>query len=279
MWGSYAYTGIGLTTLWCAAAVLLVVSAAPVFWASVAAGLAVLTGQHCAVLLAGATLYLVAERGWKPALGFVIGTGVVVAIGLAFVGRSVDAMWTSVVMTHSYHLDGADLSSGKDALLFTTWALDQLPLLSLACLAISAGRLERWLFGLVAAHIAVVAGMGSGQELYLYPTLPLLALLAARGAGVLTQRAGASAILAACVSASATTHGIHGRRPRVSTRWRVSRARPSQRGSPTSCDPVGSRTVPCSDIRRSPTSSRSTSVAESRVATPTSIRGGRCRVQ
>lgn len=162
-------------------------------------GLALLTGQHAAVIVAVSWAGL-AARCRREALVFLVVfvTTIGVAIGGAWLAGG-HHVYQDLVGHHLYHLHGDDGGSSDLGWWLVSWGLENFPLLVLACCAPllfgratqQEGRGEpalprpKWLLRpwpflalVCVCHVGAVVGMKGGLILYLVPAVPLLALLA-----------------------------------------------------------------------------------------------------
>lgn len=192
-----SFTGINLVALWTTLCVVFAVTERPLL-AGLSGGAALMTGQH-AIVIVGLAAVIVFLQEWRKLLHFVAGcAAVVAAIVAVVVAAGGTAIWNDLVGHHLYHLR-ADASPERSAFgwFISTWLLENLPVLLLACFALIFGATDRqrkgilakwntgpvYLLALCAAiHLFVVALIQGGQILYVQPAFPLLALLA--GAGV-----------------------------------------------------------------------------------------------
>ncbi len=184
-----AYTGIHWVALGCLCCVVLTLRGR-LFAAGLAGGLALAAGQHAAVLVAGAGLIsLVRSRAQVLRFAGGLGVGLGVPLAVVAVAAGPAAVWQDLVARHLYHLGHAAPSAEGDLSFFLlSTAFENLPWLGLAVLGAvwPQGNVEvrraRALVGLlVVAHLGVVASMTGGLVLYLFPAMPLLALLAGHG--------------------------------------------------------------------------------------------------
>jgi hypothetical protein len=164
-------------------------------WAGVTAGLALASGQHAAVLVAGAALVVVARHRralWRFVAGAAI--ALVPTFGVAAARSGPARLWEDLAGRHLYHLGAAAPGAEGDLSFFQiTTLLENLPWLALALWAVlrpredgsaeaREARLARWSLGALAlAHVLVVRGMSGGLILYAFPAVPLVALLAGDG--------------------------------------------------------------------------------------------------
>lgn len=186
------YTGIHLTAA-LSLACLYLTSRRRSTLAGVAAGLALLAGQHAAIICGVCGLATLAAYGWRAGLRFAVGFTVV--FGTAMLGLLAagvyDDFYASVIAQHLYHV-GSVVDPSERAFFvfnFVNWLAEHAVWL-LACPALVALRLRplsraRWTdFGVLSsvaalAHVVVVAQMTGGLMLYLVPALPLIAIASA----------------------------------------------------------------------------------------------------
>jgi hypothetical protein len=186
----------------------------------IAGGLALATGQHSAVLVAGTGLWILV-RGRRGAARFAAGAAG--ALLLAFLPALVLAgpgnVYQDLIGHHLYHVAGPATPERSELGWYAGGvALEQLPLLALAAFALwprraaaagsvaaekgrRAGQVARppepqqptrtALALLLCGHVAAVGLMRGGLVLYLFPALPLLALLAGDGLVRLARALGA----------------------------------------------------------------------------------------
>jgi hypothetical protein len=212
-----AYTAIQWVAAWSTLCWALSLSGAPLL-GGIAGGLALATGQHSAVVVAGVGAALLV-RNRPGLLRFCAGLGGTLAA--VFLPSLVQAgaanIYQDLVGHHLYHVAGPAVAEHSELGWYaTSVALDQLLLIVLAAAALWTRRAGaapstavprgkkrarkeraavpsavtppdpsgpiRWtLASLLGAHVAAVFLMRGGLVLYLFPALPLLALLAADG--------------------------------------------------------------------------------------------------
>lgn len=214
-----AFTGINLVSTWTTAAVLLSVAGRPGL-AGLAAGAAIATGQHAAVLGVFAGLVAIGS-GLRAAIRFAAGATAVVAVvfctAYALGGTS---LWRDLVGNHFYHLDiqnGTDESRLGWFLATVAGENAHLVLLAAAALIVRSHSTSptvsfgRWcvrpstVIGIAAAlHVVTLVAMAGGQILYLQPAIPLLACIAGTG----SARIGA-AVLRASQDIKRRTTEVH----------------------------------------------------------------------
>lgn len=195
------WTGIHLVALGALVCVALAWRGRP-FASGLAGGLALAAGQHAAVLVAGAGfIVLLRERGRVLRfLGGVAGAlGATLGVVAAVAGLG--ALWEDLFGRHLYHLTTGPAEGDLSFFLLTT-ALDSLAWLVLAAAALWPGLPSRggeardvrwlrwWLGALVVGHVGAVAVMAGGLVLYLFPAVPLVALLGGDGVVRLVAWAG-----------------------------------------------------------------------------------------
>ena len=184
--GLFAFTGMKWVTLWCTACVVAWLHDRP-GWGGLAAGLALASGQHAAVVctLVGV---LFGCRGWRSLVGYAASlTGVVVVSYGACVALGGEDVFQALVGHHLYHVTGSDPGTERTFwFLYRVWWEDNLLVLVLfvasagiACL--SGGR--TWgavlaVVSVVVLHHLVVVAMAGGQYLYLHVVTPLIVLVA-----------------------------------------------------------------------------------------------------
>lgn len=192
-----SFTGINLVSTGTTAAVLLSVVGRPGL-AGVAAGAAISTGQHAAVLVAFAGL-IAAGKGIRSAGRFFAGMMTVVAVVLFVVlALGGTSLWTDLVGYHLYHLESeTGNESGQLVWFLTTVAGENSHILLLAVSALLLVPLTtsttvsfgRWrirsstvIVLCATLHVVAVLVMAGGQILYIQPAVPLIACLAGAGA-------------------------------------------------------------------------------------------------
>ena len=207
------FTGIELVSLWCLLTVGFILLKKP-WWSGLFAALAMTTGQHSAVLVGAAfalSIILLGRQFYRFVLPLLGVTAVIFLFVYAVGGHGI---FQYLVERHLYHVvDPVNVKKGNLAWGMKIWALENLYLLLL--IFISLGR-EIWGSGyrdtreyldyifklpfvkylrdpawvlliLALGHLLVVITMTGGITLYVYPIVPLLALIAGRGAVHLSQ--------------------------------------------------------------------------------------------
>ena len=203
----HSFTAIHQVALLSTLCVVLALLERPLL-SGLAAGLALVCGQHAAVLLAGTALLIGLRRPRELprfAAGALLALGAVFGAAVARAGWH--PVWQDLVGRHLYHLGGAGAaapaSEGDLGWYLASAGLENLALLLLAAAALlpsPSGAPEAPPRGiplplglplpgpdrlalamLASAHLAVVALMRGGLILYVFPALPLLALLAGDG--------------------------------------------------------------------------------------------------
>jgi hypothetical protein len=207
------FTGIGLVSLWCLLTVGFILLKKP-WWSGLFAAMAVTTGQHGAILVGAAfllSILLLGRQFYRFVLPFLALTGIIFLFVYIFGGHDV---FQYLVGQHLYHVDDTvKVTKGNLGRGMKIWALENLYLLLL--IFISLGReiwgrgyqgtrefvdyIVRWPFLkyvrdpvwviliLAIGHLLVVFTMKGGITLYVYPVIPLLALIAGRGAVHLSE--------------------------------------------------------------------------------------------
>ncbi len=188
----FAFTGIHAVALGATACALLALLDAPAL-AGVAAGLALGAGQHAAILVGAAGLWVLfrSRRGAAAFALALLATSAVVYGGAAALGGR--EMARDLLGRHLYHLSSSSAAEdGELGFYLPTTALENLFLIALAAVSLArrssggapptASGPRLFLAAAVAAHVGAVALMSGGLVLYLFPALPLLALLAGDGA-------------------------------------------------------------------------------------------------
>ncbi len=183
VFGQWAFTGMNLVSLGCTACVVAWLYDRPA-WAGVAAGLALATGQHAAVVCAVVAILFVI-REWRWGLTYLAcATGVAAACYGACVVLCGEGVFQALVGHHLYHVAGSD--PGTDAqfgFLYRVWWADNLLVLLLfiagtviAVLTRHRARTAMALAALVILHHLVVIAMAGGQFLYIHAVTPLIVL-------------------------------------------------------------------------------------------------------
>lgn len=207
------YTGIELVSFWCLLAVGFTLLKRP-WWSGLFAAMAVATGQHSAILVGAAfvlSFFLLGKQFYRFVLPFLSLTGIIFLSVYLAGGRG---FFQYLVGQHLYHvIDPVNVTKGDLSWGMKIWLRENLYLLLL--IFISLGReiwgrsyqgtrafLEykvKWPFlnylrdpawvilVLALGHLLVVLTMKAGVMLYVYPVIPLLALVAGRGAVHLSQ--------------------------------------------------------------------------------------------
>jgi hypothetical protein len=191
LFARHTFTGIQQVALTGALCVVLGLAGSPLL-SGIAAGLSLGCGQHAAVLLLGTAL-LIGVRRPRELLRFAAGAlcALAAVFGLAAAQAGTHAIWQDLIARHLYHLGAASMpDDGQLRWYLVNAGLENLPLLVLAAAAWlvpqaapqpQGALARRALTLLVLAHLAAVMLMSGGLILYVFPALPLLALLAGDG--------------------------------------------------------------------------------------------------
>ena len=190
------YTGIHWVALFSCLVVYYGVRGRPAA-AGTAAGFAMASGQHAAVLVGVVPLLL-----WYRAGATKIKTPLQYAAACTLVFGSFcgsaylvggDSIFQDLVGRHLYHVTGTHRSSNLGWWI-TLFGCDELWLYLLALLGTCAGavsieqRYVRCIFILAAIHVCVVVWMQGGLILYMFPVLPLFSWCAGHGADFIWHR-------------------------------------------------------------------------------------------
>jgi len=197
--GEYSYTGMQVVVC-CTTAMLAATWAGRSTFAGFAAGAAICAGQHAFPLVVVALLHEL-SRGRRRVIAFLAGAAATVALVLLpFVLASPSGVWRDLVSHHLYHTEAAvDEQIARLHPHLFLWILDNAPLFffALAALAVPSAFLHGWpprraaagrngsdpalfLVAAVLAQTVAVFGIRGGIVMYLWPVLPLLAVLSAR---------------------------------------------------------------------------------------------------
>ena len=207
------FTGIELVSLWCLLTVGFILLKRP--WsAGLFAAMAVATGQHSAILVGAAfvlSIFFLGKRFYRFVFPFLGVTGFIFIFVYLDGGRD---FFQYLVGQHLYHVsDSIKITKGNLSWGMKIWIRENLYLLLLIFFSLGreiwgrrfSGTREfliysvKWpflkFFGdpawviliLALSHLLVVLAMKGGVMLYVYPVIPLLALVAGRGAFHLSQ--------------------------------------------------------------------------------------------
>jgi hypothetical protein len=231
----FAFTGIHFVALGSTGCAALALLDAPAL-AGLAGGLALGAGQHAAVIVGASGLWIL-HRSRRGAAAF--GLSALATLALIYGGAAAlggQEMARDLVGRHLYHLGASSpADDGELRWFLPTTALENLVLVALAATALarrpapaasgcsSAFAIRAALAALIGAHVAAVALMKGGLVLYLFPALPLIALLAGDGAVRVARavRSGPSRALGAAIAlaiAASSAAGLWASRERYQQR-------------------------------------------------------------
>lgn len=188
----YVFTGINVVALGSTATIVFALARRP-WLAGAAAGFALASGQHSAVLVFFAAALFFA-REWRDGIKYTAccSTLSTVIYGVVFLVGG-EGAWDSLVGNHFYHFKGADVANDTFRGELLKWLLWQMPILLLAASALALRGFDNRsrcflpiqqtgpvpiLTSAVIAHFAVVVAMKGSQILYLHLVIPFLTLLA-----------------------------------------------------------------------------------------------------
>ena len=207
------FTGIGLVALWCLLMVGFILLKKP-RWSGLFAAMAVTTGQHSVILIGAAfvlSILLLGRQFYRFVLPFLVLTAFIFLFVYFAGGHDV---FQYLVGHHLYHVDHTvTVNKGDLGRSMNIWLLENLYLWLLIFISLAREILGRgyegtreildyvanwpflkylrdptWVFLiLVLGHLLAVFTMKGGIVLYVYPAIPLLALISGRGAVHLTQ--------------------------------------------------------------------------------------------
>jgi hypothetical protein len=202
------FTGIELVSFWCLLTVGFILLKRP-WWSGLFAAMAVATGQHSTILVGAAfvlSIFLLGKQFYRFVVPFLGVTGIIFLLVYLVGGRG---FFQYLVGQHLYHVvDPVNVTKGDLDWGMKIWVRENLYLLLL--IFISLGR-EIWgrsyqgtrecldyrvkwsflnyfrdpawvILILALGHLLAVFTMKAGLMLYVYPVIPLLALVAGRGA-------------------------------------------------------------------------------------------------
>ena len=207
------FTGIELVSLWCLLTVGFILLKKP-WWSGLFAAMAVTTGQHSAILVGAAfvlSILLLGRQFYRFLLPFLTLTGIIFFSFYLIGGHGI---FQYLVGQHLYHVvDSVNVKKGNLGWGMKIWVLENLYLLLLIFLSLGreiwgrgyngtrqvADYVIKWPFLnylrdptwviliMVLGHLLAVFTMKGGIMLYVFPVIPLLALIAGRGAVHLSQ--------------------------------------------------------------------------------------------
>ncbi len=207
------FTGIGLVALWCLLTVGFILLKKS-WWSGLFAAIAVTTGQHSAILIGAAfvlSILLLGRQFYRFVLPFLVLTAFIFLFVYFAGGHDV---FQYLVGQHLYHVDhSVTVTKGDLGRSMNIWVLENLYLWLLIFFSLVREILGRgykgtreildyivnWSFLnylrdptwviliLVLGHLLAVFTMKGGIVLYVYPAIPLLALISGRGAVHLSQ--------------------------------------------------------------------------------------------
>ena len=207
------FTGIELVSFWCLLTVGFILLKRP-WWSGLFAAMAVATGQHSAILVGAVfvlSFFLLGKHFYRFVLPFLGLTGIIFLLVYLVGGRG---FFQYLVGQHLYHvIDPVNVTKGDLGWGMKIWLRENLYLLLLIFISLARqiwGRSYqgtrafldykvKWPFlnylrdpawvilALALGHLLVVFTMKAGVMLYVYPVMPLLALVAGRGAVHLSQ--------------------------------------------------------------------------------------------
>jgi hypothetical protein len=202
------FTGIELVSFWCLLTVGFILLKRP-WWSGLFAAMAVTTGQHSVILVAAASVlsfFFLGKHFYRFMLPFLGLTGIIFFLVYLVGGRG---FFHNLVGQHLYHVvDPVNVTKGDLGWGMKIWVRENLYLLLLIFISLAReiwGRSYQgtrvfldykvkwpflnylrdpaWVILILAlVHLVVVFTMKAGVLLYVYPVIPLFALVAGRGA-------------------------------------------------------------------------------------------------